>query len=270
MELRTESASCGKTGGIQVIARAAAIMRALAQHPQGLSLAAIASEVKLPRSTVQRIIHALVDELLVEQAGPAGGVRLGPALGQLLNRTESDIITLTRPYFQKLSQQIQETLCLCSLSGDKVYVIDRLVAERELRVVFPIGVYTPAYATAVGKILLSELPESSVRSLLPDPLLSFTPKTLTLDKLLAQLKQVPKAQFTLDYDEFIEGVGSCAVLLNTYLGMYAMAVVAPSTRLKQHATAIAAKLVQCKQEIERAIGGQLGRNENFDSRLAEH
>lgn len=249
--------NAGKAGGIQVIARAAAILRSLAQHPQGLSLAAIAAEVKLPRSTVQRITTALVEEQLVEHAGPAGGVRLGPALGQLLNRAESDIITLTRPYLQQLSQRIQETVCLCSLSGDKVYVIDRLVAERELRVVFPIGVHTPAYAASAGKILLAELPEASVRSLLPDPLPAFTPHTLSMTSLLVELRRARDEQVIADYDEFIEGVGSCAVALDTYMGWYSMAVVAPTSRLQKHRDAITEQLLQCKREVERAIGGCL-------------
>ncbi|HEY9208140.1 MAG TPA: helix-turn-helix domain-containing protein, partial [Acidovorax sp.] len=55
-------------GGIQVIARAGRIMRTLSSHSQssGMSLAAIATEVDLPRSTVQRIINALVAENIVE------------------------------------------------------------------------------------------------------------------------------------------------------------------------------------------------------------
>src|SRR5690606_40990280 len=40
-----------KAGGIQVIARAAAILRVLGGHPQGLSLGAIAQQCGLPRST---------------------------------------------------------------------------------------------------------------------------------------------------------------------------------------------------------------------------
>ncbi|MFD2980268.1 efflux transport transcriptional regulator TtgT, partial [Klebsiella pneumoniae] len=62
--------SSARHGGIQVIARAASIMRALGSHPQGLSLAAIAQVVDLPRSTVQRIINALGAEHLVEALGP--------------------------------------------------------------------------------------------------------------------------------------------------------------------------------------------------------
>lgn len=48
--------------GIQVITRAVNILRALEGRPEGLSLSAIAKEVALPRSTVQRIVGALSDE----------------------------------------------------------------------------------------------------------------------------------------------------------------------------------------------------------------
>lgn len=69
--VQTDLASdAGKHSGIQVIARAAAVMRALGSNPQGLSLAAIAQIVDLPRSTVQRIITALEAEFLVEALGP--------------------------------------------------------------------------------------------------------------------------------------------------------------------------------------------------------
>ena len=44
--------------GVQVIARAASVLRALEGKPEGLSLAQIAREVGLARSTVQRIVAA--------------------------------------------------------------------------------------------------------------------------------------------------------------------------------------------------------------------
>ncbi|MFL6517521.1 MAG: helix-turn-helix domain-containing protein, partial [Bacillus sp. (in: firmicutes)] len=42
-----------------MISRAAKILRALRDHPKGLSLSKIAKEVGLARSTVQRIVTAL-------------------------------------------------------------------------------------------------------------------------------------------------------------------------------------------------------------------
>ena len=57
-------------GGIQVIARAANILRALEGEGEGLSLGEIAARVDLPRSTVQRIVTALADEQLLIAAAP--------------------------------------------------------------------------------------------------------------------------------------------------------------------------------------------------------
>lgn len=246
--------SGGKHGGIQVIARAAAIMRALGSNPQGLSLAAIAQLVDLPRSTVQRIINALEEEFLVTALGPSGGFRLGPALGQLINQTQTDIISLVRPHLNALCEQLQESVCLSSLVGDKTYVVDRIVAERELRVVFPIGINAPATATASGKALLAELSEEAIGALLPERLPAFTPMTLTRESLLEQLEEVKACGVAVDLDEYIEGLCSFAVLLDTYLGHYAIAIVAPSSRAMPRRAAFQQALLACKQNIERAIG----------------
>ncbi|MCM2330859.1 MAG: IclR family transcriptional regulator [Pseudomonas sagittaria] len=254
MSQHEEISEGGKHSGIQVIARAAAIMRALGSNPQGLSLAAIAQVVELPRSTVQRIINALEEEFLVEARGPSGGFRLGPALGQLINQTQTDIITLVKPHLTALAEQLQESVCLSSLVGDKTYVVDRIVAERELRVVFPIGINAPAYATASGKALLAELPTETLSNLLPEPLPAFTPKTLARRMLLAQLTQIDSRGVASEHDEYIEGLSSYAVVLDTYLGRYSIAIVAPSSRAMPRADAFRQALLACKQDIERAIG----------------
>src|ERR1700757_5018266 len=68
--------------GVQVIARAASVLRALEGSPEGLSLAQIAREVGLARSTVQRIVAALATEDFVTEAQPGRGVRIGPGLAR--------------------------------------------------------------------------------------------------------------------------------------------------------------------------------------------
>lgn len=249
-----ETSDSGKHGGIQVIARASAIMRALGSNPQGLSLAAIAQLVELPRSTVQRIINALEEEFLVEALGPSGGFRLGPALGQLISQTQTDIVTLLRPHLLELSERVQESVCISALVGDKIYVVDRIVAERELRVVFPIGINAPAYATAGGKAHLAALTDESLSQLLPDPLPSLTPATLDLAGLQAQLAQIRAGAVAEDSDEFVTGLSGFAVLLDTYLGCYSIAIVAPTARVATRGEELKQALLACKQNIERAIG----------------
>src|SRR5215467_15564733 len=87
---------------VQVIARAAAILRALEDESLGLSLGQIAQRVNLARSTVQRIVAALQAEKLVIAATPNGRVRLGPAILRLAASVRSDFVTLARPLLERL------------------------------------------------------------------------------------------------------------------------------------------------------------------------
>ena len=67
----------GSQGGVQVIARAANILRVLEDRPEGLTLTEIAHKVDLARSTVQRIITALAAEDFVIEAQPGRGLAPG-------------------------------------------------------------------------------------------------------------------------------------------------------------------------------------------------
>ena len=62
MDQAVEDGDSASGPGVQVIARAASVLRALENRPEGLSLGQIAKEVGLARSTVQRIVAALAAE----------------------------------------------------------------------------------------------------------------------------------------------------------------------------------------------------------------
>ncbi len=63
----------GGAGGIQVIARAAEVLRLLRAAPSGLTQAEVVERIGLAKSTVHRILGALEAEGLVTVAGPVGG-----------------------------------------------------------------------------------------------------------------------------------------------------------------------------------------------------
>ena len=97
---------------VQVIARAATILRALEAENAGLSLGQIAQRVSLARSTVQRIVAALQTEKLVIAATPNGRVRLGPTILRLAASVRSDFLALARPFLERLSEELHETVDL--------------------------------------------------------------------------------------------------------------------------------------------------------------
>jgi len=242
--------------GIQVIARAAAITRALSRSPQGLSLAAIAKEVNLPRSTVQRIVNALQDEYIVELIGSEGGFRLGPAIGRLLYQTQTDIISVVHPYLLDLCEQFQESSYLTFQAGKETNIIDRVIAEQVLRIVFPVGFSAPLHSTAPGKALLANMELEEVMQLLPSSLPRETVNTLTLDELLQDLEKIRRTGIASDHEEHTLGVCAFAVAINTYMGIFAVGIVLPVSRLTDRTQAICDALLSCKKNIEVRIGAE--------------
>ena len=95
-------------GGIQVISRAASILRVLKENQSGMSLGKIAERVDLPRSTVQRITSALAEEKLVIADANGGGLRLGPELSALAGAAQYSIVEHCRLLLTELTQKTGE------------------------------------------------------------------------------------------------------------------------------------------------------------------
>ena len=173
---------------VQVIARAATILRALEEENAGLSLGQIAQRVKLARSTVQRIVAALETESLVIAATPNGRVRLGPAILRLAASVRSDFIAAARPFLERLSGELQETVDLSVVKKDHLVFIDQVIAPQRLRTVSAVGETFPLYCTANGKAYLAQLSEAGIEKLIGRVYEPRTPNTLTrFDALLEEL-----------------------------------------------------------------------------------
>jgi len=246
-----------RQGGIQVISRATAILRALGNNPGGLSLAAIAQEVELPRSTVQRIVNALEDEGLAESMGAGGGFRLGPEVGRLFYLAQVDIANTMRPLLQELSDRLQESVVICVRAQDRILVTDRVIAERELRVVFPVGaIQAPLHATATGKALLAGMSDEEVKTLLPDPLPGCAEHNRSRQALLRELQDIRSSGMAADRDTLIEGLTAFAVPVNTYLGVIALGTFMPTSRAKQPIEQFRDILLEYKARIEQKVGAR--------------
>src|SRR3954453_21657561 len=124
---------------VQVIARAATILRALEEQPAGLSLGAIAQRVGLARSTVQRIVAALAAEKLLIAASPTGRVRLGPTILRLAASARTDFVASARPFLVRLSNDLNETVDLATIKKDHLIFVDQVIGSDRLRAVSAVG-----------------------------------------------------------------------------------------------------------------------------------
>jgi len=237
---------------VQVIARAATILRALEEENAGLSLGQIAQRVNLARSTVQRIVSALETEKLVIAATPNGRVRLGPTILRLAASVRSDFIALARPYLERLSEELHETVDLSTVKKDHLVFIDQVIGSQRLRTALAVGETFPLYCTANGKAYLAQLSDAGVEALIGRTYESRTPKTLQrLDALLADLKAARRSGVAYDREEHTLGICAVGVALQDPLGnSVAISVPVPTQRFQNRQALIAERLLATKRAME--------------------
>jgi DNA-binding IclR family transcriptional regulator len=239
-----------KASSIQVITRAAKILRTLKEHPKGLSLTQIAKEVDLARSTVQRIVAALEHEYLVTAASPTSGFRLGPEIARLAGAVNSDLREELRPFLIELSNMINETVDLSILDNGKVLFVDQIIAAHPLQATSQPGASFPLHCTANGKAILASLPLAEVENLLPEELKRYTDKTITnRNELLRELETVRKEGVAFTREEHIDGVCAVGAVVVDRLGnRSAVSIPLPSTRFYGNEEKLVSSLLNtCKK-----------------------
>lgn len=247
---KDDDISVDQKGGVQVVSRTAAIMRALSAYPGGLSLTAIANEVGLPRSTVQRLVTALEVEGLVDAKGPNGGTRLGPAISSLVATAHADMVVFGRHQLKLLLDTVNETSSILTAVNAKSMVLETMTAEHPLRVVLCQGVQKPLYASAGGKALLAAYAEDVTQRLYPAELETFTPNTIPTRKALqAEIERVRAEGIAVARNEFVTGISSLAMAVVTGMGVYAFEVTLPDARFDAREEEIRAALRAHHQQV---------------------
>ena len=246
---------------IQVIARAAQLLRALQQRPEGASLGELATAGQLPRSTVQRIVEALDAEGLVVAAASHAGVRLGPSLLGLAAATRFDIIELARPVLDSLARATGETVDLSVASHSRVVFVDQVPGVHRLAAVSAVGVSFSMHSCANGKAVLGAMSELELRRVRPR--LRFeakTPGTHTgWDTLEAELRDIRRSGVAYDREENSEGISAVAMALRLPDGQLgALSIPVPTQRFTQRVSALVDSLRQHHQRLERKLPAVVG------------
>jgi DNA-binding IclR family transcriptional regulator len=237
---------------VQVIARAAAILRALEDEAFGLSLAQIAQRVGLARSTVQRIVAALEQEKLVIGASPTGGIMLGPAILRLAGSVGSDFVSLMRPMLAKVSEDLAETVDLAAIKKNRLIFIHQVVGPQRLRTVSAVGETFPLYCTANGKAYLATLDNQAIERLIGKRYERCTPETIIeIGALVSDLEKVRHTGIAYDREEHTLGICAVGVAFKDPLGNpLAISVPVPASRFPAVEKMIARRLGDIKETLQ--------------------
>jgi len=246
---------------IQVLDRALAVINAIAESKADATLAELSETVKLHKSTVHRILMILESYRVVDRDSQTGRYRLGLRLFELgsIAIGTFNIRDRARRHLEKLLYEVDETIHLCVLDSGEVLYVDKFEPSRSVRMASRIGRRNAVHCTAVGKAMLSWLPDREVDDMLRSHgMARFTPNTITTPaELKVELQAILRRGYSIDNEEVEEGVRCVGAAVLDYASrpIAAISVSAPSFRLPPDKVAVVARLVtQAARDLSQESG----------------
>ena len=171
----------------------------------------------MPNSTAYRLIAVLVQDGLLHRNADIGKYSVGHALYAMgsLYLSSTDIVKAASSVIKTLNELTGETINVGMLDSSNLVIVMTEEAKGALKIATHAGTVVPAYASAMGKVLLSELTEEEIDRLYPgESLKPSTKKTIVTKKQLKlELEQIKRTSIAYSREESFEGIEAIASLI---------------------------------------------------------
>ncbi|MGE0285650.1 MAG: IclR family transcriptional regulator [Bradyrhizobium sp.] len=236
------------------------LLEALAQSEEPRGISDLASELKLTKSNVHRLLATLQTRGYVHQLSENSRYELSTKLWQLGTQVmgRNTLIKLARPAMQRLAEVTRETVHLSVLEDIFVVYIDKIDGSQHIRAHTRLGSRAPAFTVASGKAMLTHKPDDFLELFRPH-LKRYTQTTrMTITDIRKDVGLARTQGYaTVLHGEWREGIAACACAIVGRGGHLegAIGFSGPDTRIKRK---------QLKDysihvvEAARAIGSELG------------
>ncbi|APT95570.1 hypothetical protein CSTAT_09780 [Corynebacterium stationis] len=196
------------------VVRAMTLLSELGNHPSGITAAELATITGLPRPTVFRLLQTLAYKGMAIRNDKR--FSLGYEIARLGRAADPyrGLRSQIQVFIEGLSSELGEATSYSVVEGPAQL---RLLAEAQGSYMLSTAMgYVdrdmPLHATAMGKLLLADLTDDQVLTLLPDELEQFLPNTITSpSKLLEELADVRSNDYAVMDNELEEGLFALAV-----------------------------------------------------------
>jgi len=223
--------------GLGVTGKAFSTLEFVSSNPEPTTMPEIIRTTGMTKPTAHRIVNLLVEMGFLERDAFDLGFIEGANLVNLAHQTlaASAPRALRHSILQGMSELLGETCNYGVQSGGEVIYLDRVEGKWPLGLRFDAGSHVPAHCTAIGKLMLSYLPEEEASLLVNAmPRTKYTASTITeTDQLLAALADTRRDGIGTDNQEFMHGVVCVAVpvMAENERIMGGIAVSAPEARM---------------------------------------
>lgn len=235
MTEKNTSTSSSSTGSSAE--RSLRLLARLAREGRALSLADLAADLALPKGTAHRLCAQLLETGFIARDIYERDFVVGPALRKLSfdTLTHGTVRGLRHQVLTELVKEVGETCNFTTLDGASVLYLDRVEAPWPWRLTLEVGEHVPLHCTASGKMFMALMPARQRELLISElSLVAMTDATITSRaQLLLECESVARAGYSLDRQEFIDGLLALAVPVCDENGIMraALAVHAPISRL---------------------------------------
>lgn len=191
------------------------ILEILGKNDGAMSATEINAEIGLPKQTVHRLCATLeaegflIRELDSKRFRPSRRLRV---LGSgLLHASRSHIAR--HQVLLEVARQVGETVNFVVPEDTGMSYLDRVETDWAFRIQLPVGSNVPYHCTASGKAFMASLRPKQQRSFVAGLTLApLTPKThVRPETLLVELEEISRRGYSLDQEEFLEGMIAIAV-----------------------------------------------------------
>lgn len=190
--------------------RTFALLELLSQYPDGLTIAEITRQLRVSQNSVFRITktleargylsrrdrdkrYTLTDKLLRIAQPKAGG---------------KNLVEEVLPEMKRLRDETTESVVLSVRSGHEGVLMFQVPAAHVMKITWDMGLHTPLYNNAPGKVFLAFVAEKLCRRLIAEQeFVQWTARTIVdPDDLWEHLAKVRELGYGTDHGEFHEGV----------------------------------------------------------------
>ena len=243
---------------IQSLVRAISILNSFDNNEE-LGVTEISNLLGLHKSTAYNIITTLERYKYLEKNNITNKYRLGIELFRMGTKVKSGLRRISLPYLERLVAQYKETVNLVIRDGDSVVYLEKIESPYSMRISTSVGGRLPVNATAVGKAILSGLPDLELLEAVDNlNFIKLTDHTICdRNRLLENIYKVRVTGFAEDIEELEVGLTCVAAPIFNYTGktLAAMSISGPASRMNKAFRNNAAKsLVECTKEISVKLG----------------
>ncbi len=219
-------------GGVQSVDRAIDLLEIMTDLGGEAALSELATAAELPLPTIHRLMRTLVTRGYARQL-PSRRYTLGPRLIRLGESAGRQVGAGARPHLERLARELGETANLAMIDRDMVVYVAQASSSHSMRMFTEVGRRVYCHCTGVGKMVLAELPDSTIREIVGR--VGMPPATdqsiTTVEGLLTEMATIREQGYSVDDGEQEIGVRCFAVPVPGAPTPTAVSVSGPAARV---------------------------------------